>query len=971
MRAYWLLLFAYMFAAQTTLAETARNDEATSEGPMIANHDDLSSRAAALVDHWGLCPASPAVVHSVTVSPLQQIISLRGKWDFVTDPGLMGRHRMGKGPGWNEPDWNDVRQIEVPGCWEAQGVGSPGMSSVWNMAFDCIPRPLNHVYMGTARYRRSVSIPADWGGKRVWLKIGGVRTEAWIWVNKQRVAHINTYCGTYKYDITDLVKPGQTTEIVATVRNDTPSRKGCMAAFHRFGGLYRDIELEATPSTRIDDVWVRGNMDRKAAVVNVAVRNAGLAIVQSPALQISIRTRDGKPAGELHRQIALDQNGDTDAICEVPLTEFRPWTPETPNLYVADVTLLSGETPVHGWSERFGIRKLEVRGDRFYLNGKPFFIRGYGDDYIYPMTLISPPDRETHLAHLKIAREAGFNYVRHHTHCEIPEFFEAADEAGILIQPELPYYHDMATEGAEWDPLRDLQELCRHYRRHVSFASYSLGNEGHLGSPIDKELYRWAKHTDPDRIFQHQDGGCNTKENADYYTPCGYGLAWSITPWAPGTFDGIGVPFVAHEYLNLGIKMDPRLAPRFTGAIPSPRSLDAYDESLRAAGLDRAWGDACLDAAHGLQAYYQKRGLEQARRDPACDGYSYWTIVDVMVPQEGTYTGQGFLNAFWEAKPGGLTPKQFRDFNNPTVILMRAEGSDSIVVSGDTRKMPLWVSHFGTQQMQQAQLTWELKATSETLASGRVPAFDSAAGDVKEVGICQFTVPDIDTPAHAKVVASIDGTSVTNSWDFWLFPKRAVKDGSGIAVTPDLVDALSKRYSGLAGTDKPEADAATLVIGSWDHPALLEHVGKGKRALMIGSAEGKPNIDLGWWSLGEQIGTAFADHPVFGDFPHDGRISALWFRLIKQGIPLPIDPKLGEYNYLAVGEGKTKYFAYVCEKKDKDGHGILITHGIDLLADTPEGAYLLDAMIQYVRSDAFLAHPSARPRTAEGRHDRQ
>ncbi|HOD48577.1 MAG TPA: hypothetical protein PLJ71_21435, partial [Candidatus Hydrogenedentes bacterium] len=137
---------------------------------------------AGIIDHWGPRPASPAVVNPAALSPLQQIISLRGEWDFVTDPRLIGRHRMGKGPGWNEPDWTNARKISVPGCWEAQGVGEPGMSQEWGLPFDCIPRPLNHVYMGTARYRRSVDIPDAWAGKRVWLKVGGVRTEAWFWV---------------------------------------------------------------------------------------------------------------------------------------------------------------------------------------------------------------------------------------------------------------------------------------------------------------------------------------------------------------------------------------------------------------------------------------------------------------------------------------------------------------------------------------------------------------------------------------------------------------------------------------------------------------------------------------------------------------------------------------------------------------------------------------------------------------------
>jgi hypothetical protein len=101
---------------------------------------------------------------------------------------------------------------------------------------------------------------------------------------------------------------------------------------------------------------------------------------------------------------------------------------------------------------------------------------------------------------------------------------------------------------------------------------------------------------------------------------------------------------------------------------------------------------------------------------------------------------------------------------------------------------------------------------------------------------------------------------------------------------------------------------------------------------------------------------------VFGDFPHDGRLSPLWFRLIKRGIPLPIDPKYGKFDYFAVGEGRERYFAYICQKTDKDGHRILITRGVDLLSDTPEGAYLLDAMIDYVQSSAFVDRTPSKPR---------
>ena len=139
-----------------------------------------------------------------------------------------------------------------------------------------------------------------------------------------------------------------------------------------------------------------------------------------------------------------------------------------------------------------------------------------------------------------------------------------------------------------------------------------------------------------------------------------------------------------------------------------------------------------------------------------------------------------------------------------------------------------------------------------------------------------------------------------------------------------------------------------MIIGSWDHPDLLSAVER-ETGLMIGPAEGKPNVELGWWWLGDQLGTAFAQHPVFGDFPHNGLLTPLWFRLIKKGLPLPL-MQYGDFEYLAVGEGQTQYFAYIMEKKNPSGPPLLMTHGVDLLADTPEGAYLLDVMVAYVGS---------------------
>jgi beta-galactosidase len=899
-------------------------------------------------DSWGCRPASPAVVNPVVRSPLQSVLSLRGDWEFVTQGVGPLRH-----PGWRAfyaKPWPGARTLQVPGCWEEQGVGAPGMGDSWDCKWDHCAKPLRHVYSGDAWYRKTVPIPEAWRGQRVWLKIGGVRSQGWFWVNKTPVAWVDTYCGTFKYDVTDLVQPGQPAVVVAEVNSALPSRKGLFSSTHRFGGLYRDVELEATPDARIDYAYVRGDFDNKAAEVHATIAWSDPArLPKKPVLRVAVTTVDGRPAGGGAREVAVDPSrGTVEVVLPVALSPFLPWSPESPALYVAEITLCDGETPIHGWAERFGVRKLEARGERFYLNGKPFFVRGYGDDFVYPLSLVSPASREEHLRHFRAAREAGFVYVRLHTHCELPEYFEAADEAGVLVQPELPYYGDYPTEAFAFDPVRDLKELVTHYRRHVSLATYCMGNEGLLGKPLGIEIYKLLKRIDPDRLVLHQDGDYNTAENSDF-------RSGPINVWRPGSVRR-DAPFIAHEYLNLSVKQDPRLAPRFSGVMMPPVPLETRDAWLAEAGLDRRWGDACQDASHALQRHYQKAGLEAARMDPACDGYDFWTIVDVIVQQGKTYSAQGFLNAFWEPKPGGFTPKEFRAFNDRTVLLLQAEPAARIAVSGERLVADFWISHYGEQPFKGVRLTWALRAGEAALARGECEGADVELGAVRSIGRADIAVPDVPKPVRAVLEASLDGGAVRNQWDFWLFPKRPPQPGDGIAVSKSLLPALAPLYAGLVAAGDAGSEKADLLISTLDSPdvapALDDALAAGKRVILINRTTGKPNVSLGWWSMGNQVGTAFAAHPALGDFPHEGFLSPLAFRILKMGQKLPFLPGLRAEDMIVVGEGLDSYVLYAAQARAGQGLA-LMTFGLDLLSGLPEGTCILDGLIRYARSEGF------------------
>jgi beta-galactosidase len=899
--------------------------------------------------------ATLAVVNPAVRSPLAEVISLRGVWQFATDPKGRGREE-----GWMQPKaaWPGLRTIEVPSCWEAQGVGKQGMGTTWDCHWDCLPRELRHVYRGSAWYRRTVAIPANWNGKRAWLKIGGVRAQGWFWVNGQPVGHVDNYCGAYKYDVTDLVSPGKEATVVALVRNDVPSRKGGISATNCFGGLYRDVELEATPATWIDNVWVQGDVDARKAVVHVAIRSAGQMEKKELSVgvnvTVNVTTAQGTPAGKASRQIRirLNEKGTADLEMHMPLDEFRPWSPEVPNLYIAEATIArAGDQnhPIHGWRERFGVRKREVRGTDIYLNNKKHFVRGFGDDYIYPITFCSPASREEHRRHLELAKEFGFNYVRHHTHCESPEFYEAADEVGIMIQPELPYYGKHPTEAFTFDPMRDLTELMTHYRRYVSLSTYCMGNEGHLGSPLDHELYAMLKKNDPERLVIHEDGGINTAQNSDYGSGrCGF-------DWAPYPQEADPRPWINHEFLNLAVSRDARSAPKYTGSYLPPASMESYQHRLAAAGLSRKWGDACLDAGQQLQRIYQKRGLEWARLNPRCNGYIFWTIVSV----DG-FGDQGLLNQFWE--PRASKPDFFRQFNSPTAILCKMTPSDQILTAGDELKMEWWISHFGEKALKGMRLHWGLFTEVRVLQNhrwhpdlilggGPSAPWSAETGDVKRIDhFDSGTVGNVERPLRAWLTADVLPLKLHNSWDMWLFPKNSARRVESLCASPSVHKILSARYPGLALLNgSGNSDAKTLLTTALDTTAR-QWLKEGKNVLLLTLAGPAPGVKLGWWGMTGQTGTAIARHPAFGDFPHDGYMDELWFRIVDGTVPAG-PPAIRSVEPLMVCDGSLGYLIHVFQAKV--GTGKLLASGLNLLSDKPEAAYLLDQFIKYVQSDKF------------------
>jgi hypothetical protein len=483
-----------------------------------------------------------------------------------------------------------------------------------------------------------------------------------------------------------------------------------------------------------------------------------------------------------------------------------------------------------------------------------------------------------------------------------------------------------------------------HMRRHPSFAVYSHGNEGTFGPALGKHMYRLIKEMDKDRLVLDQDNPW-TENRPHCYPVNGKGecdfVGGPAREWERGSIRP-DRPMVCHEYLNLSVKANADLEDRYSGIWQPPFGRAKRREWLAKSGLSERWGSRLQLAQHALQAYWFKHGIECARADPWCDGYYYWSAQDCTSPQGENYTAQGLFDPFWGDKPNGHTTASVAVFNGPSCLLCDAKEDAPIFVSGETVAREVLFANYGDAPLADARLSWSLRASDgRVLASGEKGIGNVPLGGVRKVADVSFAVPELDKACRCSFEVRLG--SVSNAWDMWLFPRRSPRDAAGVGVAASLAGRLASRYTNLS-----PVETASVVIAPADSPEAAAARARGATLIEIGPADGEPEVKLGWWWLGKQVGAVFADHPALKHLPHSGHLDPLFFRIFKAGRPLPVEG-FGEDGLVVVSEGRDECSVHLAERRQGTRSEYLV-HGLDVLADTPESCALLDGIVDAARA---------------------
>ena len=490
--------------------------------------------------------------------------NLNGTWQFEIDYSCSGEER-----GFPEAD-SLSSTITVPFCPESK------LSGVEVKDF------LNCVW-----YKKTITLSEEEiNGNRVLFHIGACDYETKVWINGESTGF--SHKGGYtpiNLDITAWVHPGDNLITVAAYDNVRSFKQpaGKQSARHdsyrcyytRTTGIWQTVWYEIVPESYIK--YARYTPDLENGTVCIDAELVGCGDLTAEAYF------EGKLVGT-----ATKKNKSVTAQLELNLSEIHPWELGNGRLY--DLVLKFGKDEVKSY---FGLRSIELKDGKFYLNGKSVFQRLVLDQGYYPDSITTAPTEEALIRDIQCGLDAGFNGARMHQKVFEPRYLYHADRLGYMVWGE---YGSWGMNITELDAvaifLPEWLESVRRDYSHPALITWCPFNETwdtthHFPENQGKEqnndviriIYEQTKQLDPTRpcvdtsgnyhvktdifdVHDYQQDPAIFKENYDKLVTEGelydrHHFRWSYS----GPKDGVrqtwqGEPVHVSEYGGIGFKLE-------------------------------------------------------------------------------------------------------------------------------------------------------------------------------------------------------------------------------------------------------------------------------------------------------------------------------------------------------------------------------------------------------------------------------
>lgn len=551
-------------------------------------------------------------------------LCLNGEWQFEIDPGDSGLER-----GLLHRELKD--RIQVPFCPESS------LSGIGNTDF------LNAVW-----YRRTVTLPAAWSGRRVLLHFQAVDHDATVWVNGQESGRHRGGFTPFSVELPGELA-GQEITIVVRARDDhrVPQARGKQAqTYHNFECLY----------TRTTGIWQTVWLE---PVPQVALARPRLTSDVANGLIRLVQPLNGQRAQLTLKASLFDSEG---VVCRascatgwnlapqldlpIPVERRHLWSPEHPHLYDLEIQLLDGEKVIDQISSYTGLRSIAIEGRAILLNGQRLFQRLVLDQGYYPDGIMTAPSDEALRRDIELSMLAGFNGARLHQKVFEERFLYHADRMGYLVWGEFADWgcggygpaEDHQQPGASYIT-QWLEALERDYS-HPSLIGWCPLNETWqpltdqitVLDDVTRAMFLATKAFDPTRPVLDASGYSHRVPEADVYDSHDYEQDPAIFA-ATHAHTLEGKPLInTHQgrTISLPYRNQPYMVSEFGGIW--------WNAEREPGDRTSSWGYGA--APQSIEEFYARfTGLCGALLDnPAMFGYCYTQLTDVFQEQNGIYT---------------------------------------------------------------------------------------------------------------------------------------------------------------------------------------------------------------------------------------------------------------------------------------------------------------------------------------------
>ena len=458
------------------------------------------------------------------------VLSLDGQWKFFLGDSPTTVPENFWQPNFDASSW---KNITVPGNWEVQGFGKPIYTNfVYPFALNVNEpylqkptaenRPVDERYLmnpphvpqnnPTGCYVRSFEIPALWQDKTIVINLNGVESAFYLWINGRAVGYSQDSKIPAEFELTQFIKTGTNTIALQVMKWSDGTWLEDQDYWH-ISGIFRPVTLIAKPAIHIHDWFIKATPAEfgDSAHLSAEIFLKELAGYADYTVQLALFD----PAGNLLKQ--ADGKTVLSESWEIPpgikinmdLSSIKKWTPETPTLYTAVLTLLSPSgRAIDFESNRVGFRRIEIKNHIILLNGVRMIFRGV-NRHEHALATGRYVPRDHMIREIIAMKQLNFNGVRTCHYPNDPTWYDLCDEYGLCLVCET----NLETHGMGAILSRDpawaqayLERAIRMvmiHKNHAAIVSWSMGNESYKG-PNHAAMANWVRSYDKTRLVQYE-----------------------------------------------------------------------------------------------------------------------------------------------------------------------------------------------------------------------------------------------------------------------------------------------------------------------------------------------------------------------------------------------------------------------------------------------------------------------------------